>query len=90
MTDRPSPNASPQFRRGRRRGATRWPRPADITLVAVSKMHPAEMVVAAYQAGLRVFGENRVEEAAPKATAVAAILNARRSSFVRRPSSSGT
>ena len=65
--------------------------PAEITLVAVSKMHPAEMVVAAYQAGLRVFGENRVEEAAPKAAAVAALLNVRRrSSVVRRPPSSGT
>ena len=49
--------------------------PAEITLVAVSKMHPADMVVATYQAGLRVFGENRVEEAGPKAAAVAALLN---------------
>ena len=60
--------------------------PAEITLVAVSKMHPAETVVAAYQAGLRVFGENRVEEAGPKAAAVAALLN-RPSSVVGRPSS---
>jgi pyridoxal phosphate enzyme (YggS family) len=50
--------------------------PAEITLVAVSKMHPAEVVVAACQAGLRVFGENRVEEAALKAATVAAFLNA--------------
>ncbi len=62
--------------------------PAEITLVAVSKMHPAEMVVATYQAGLRVFGENRVEEAGPKAAAVAALLNRR--VVVHRPSSSGT
>ena len=60
--------------------------PAEITLVAVSKMHPAETVVAAYQAGLRVFGENRVEEAGPKAAAVAALLN-RPSSVVGGPSS---
>ena len=49
--------------------------PAEITLVAVSKMHSAEVVVAAYQAGLRVFGENRVEEAGPKAAAVTARLD---------------
>lgn len=48
--------------------------PAEITLVAVSKTHGADAVVAAYAAGLRVFGENRVEEAAPKAQAVAALL----------------
>ena len=60
--------------------------PAEITLVAVSKTHPAETVVAAYQAGLRVFGENRVEEAGPKAAAVAALLN-RPPSVVHRPSS---
>lgn len=41
--------------------------PAEITLVAVSKTQTAETVAAAYAAGLRVFGENRVEEAAPKA-----------------------
>jgi hypothetical protein len=48
--------------------------PAEITLVAVSKMHGAEVVAAAHRAGLRVFGENRIEEAAPKAAAVAALL----------------
>jgi len=58
--------------------------PAEITLVAVSKMHPAETVVAAYQAGLRVFGENRVEEAVPKAAAVASLLD-NLPSVVRRP-----
>ena len=41
--------------------------PAEVTLVAVSKTHSPEEVAAAYAAGLRVFGENRVEEAAPKA-----------------------
>jgi PLP dependent protein len=60
--------------------------PAEITLVAVSKMHPVETVVAAYQAGLRVFGENRVEEAGPKAAAVAALLD-NLPSVVHRPSS---
>lgn len=48
--------------------------PAEVTLVAVSKTHTAAEVVAAHAAGLRVFGENRVEEAAPKAQAVAALL----------------
>lgn len=40
--------------------------PADITLIAVSKTHPAETVRAAYAAGLRAFGENRVQEAEEK------------------------
>ncbi len=48
--------------------------PAEITLIAVSKTQSAETVVAAFRAGLRIFGENRVEEAAPKAAAVAALL----------------
>ena len=34
--------------------------PADVTLVGVSKRHPIEKLVAAYHAGLRHFGENRV------------------------------
>jgi pyridoxal phosphate enzyme (YggS family) len=40
--------------------------PGDITLVAVSKTKPAEAVRAALAAGQRVFGENRVQEAAGK------------------------
>ena len=44
--------------------------PAAVTLVAVSKTFPPEAVVAAYQAGVRHFGENRVEEALPKIPAV--------------------
>jgi pyridoxal phosphate enzyme (YggS family) len=39
---------------------------ADITLVAVSKTHPADAVLAALAAGQTVFGENRVQEAAGK------------------------
>lgn len=34
---------------------------SDITLIAVTKTHPAEVVQAAYALGLRDFGENRVE-----------------------------
>jgi pyridoxal phosphate enzyme (YggS family) len=40
--------------------------PADVTLVAVSKTHPTEAVRAAFAAGVRDFGENRVQEAEPK------------------------
>jgi pyridoxal phosphate enzyme (YggS family) len=39
---------------------------ADISLVAVSKIHPAEAITAALEAGQRVFGENRVQEAQHK------------------------
>ena len=38
----------------------------DITLIAVSKFHPAEQVLEALAAGQRAFGENRVQEAAGK------------------------
>ena len=44
--------------------------PAEVTLVAVSKTHPADAVRAAYAAGVRDFGENRVQEAEPKIAAV--------------------
>ena len=42
----------------------------EITLMGVSKTFPAERVREAYAAGLRVFGENRVQEFAGKATAL--------------------
>jgi PLP dependent protein len=49
------------------RAAERASRPAaDITLVAVSKTFPAEAVREAFAAGVRDFGENRVQEAEPK------------------------
>lgn len=38
----------------------------DVTLVAVSKTHPAERITPLILAGQRVFGENRVQEAAEK------------------------
>jgi pyridoxal phosphate enzyme (YggS family) len=41
--------------------------PAGITLVAVTKTQPPEVIRAAYDLGLRHFGENRVEEAEAKA-----------------------
>jgi pyridoxal phosphate enzyme (YggS family) len=40
--------------------------PAGVTLVAVTKTHGPDTIRAAYQAGLRHFGENRVEEAEGK------------------------
>lgn len=40
--------------------------PADITLIAVSKTHAAERIAPLIAAGHRVFGENRVAEAAAK------------------------
>src|SRR5688572_27840982 len=40
--------------------------PADVSLVAVSKTHPAERVRIVLAAGQRVFGENRVQEALVK------------------------
>lgn len=46
--------------------------PTEIALVAVSKTQPAEAVAAAYAAGQRVFGENRVQEAAEKFPALLA------------------
>ncbi|MFM6949868.1 MAG: YggS family pyridoxal phosphate-dependent enzyme [Novosphingobium sp.] len=38
----------------------------EVTLVAVSKTHPAERIAPLITAGQRVFGENRVQEAAEK------------------------
>ena len=47
-------------RAGRARG--------DVELMAVSKTYPAETIVAGAELGLRLFGENRVQEFAAKAT----------------------
>jgi PLP dependent protein len=44
----------------------------DVTLIAVSKTHPASLVLEALTAGIRHFGENRVEEADSKIPAVLA------------------
>lgn len=40
--------------------------PAGVDLVAVSKFHPVEALQQAYDAGQRIFGENRVQELAAK------------------------
>jgi pyridoxal phosphate enzyme (YggS family) len=47
--------------------------PEAVTLVAVSKTFPAEAVRAAFDAGVRHFGENRVQEAEPKIAALQAL-----------------
>ena len=45
--------------------------PSEVTLVGVSKTQPASAVREAFAAGLRDFGENRVQEAEEKAGALA-------------------
>ncbi|MBD3679548.1 MAG: YggS family pyridoxal phosphate-dependent enzyme [Rhodobacteraceae bacterium] len=40
--------------------------PEDVTLIAVSKVQPLERVIATLDAGQRIYGENRVQEAAGK------------------------
>ena len=53
---------------------TRAGRPqSEVTLMAVSKMHPVEFLLEAHAAGQRLFGENRVQEWQSK-SAVAASL----------------
>jgi len=50
-----------------RRAADLAGRPAqDVTLIAVSKTHPAEAIRPLIEAGQRIFGENRVQEAQEK------------------------
>ena len=44
-------------------------KPEEVTLVAVSKTLPAEAIHEAYAAGVRHFGENRVQEALEKISA---------------------
>ena len=46
-------------------------RAEEVALMAVTKTHPAEKIREAYEAGLRLFGENRVQEFAGKAAALA-------------------
>lgn len=40
--------------------------PSGVTLVAVSKFHPAESLLEAYHSGQRIFGESRVQELVAK------------------------
>lgn len=49
----------------------------EIALMAVTKTHPPERIREAYAAGLRLFGENRVQEFAGKADALGDLGDAR-------------
>ena len=40
--------------------------PADVTLIAVTKTHPVEKLMEVYQAGHKIFGENKVQEMCEK------------------------
>ena len=48
----------------------------DIALMAVSKTHTPERIIEAYNAGQRLFGENRVQEFADKVGALANLRDA--------------
>jgi len=50
---------------------------SEVALMAVSKMHPAAAVIEAYAAGLRLFGENRVQEFAEKSVGLAGLEEAK-------------
>jgi PLP dependent protein len=50
---------------------------SEVALMAVSKMHPAERVLEAYAAGIRLFGENRVQEWKEKSAALAELQDAK-------------
>jgi PLP dependent protein len=54
--------AAAAFRAGRN--------PSDIALMAVTKTHPPDRIREAYKAGLRLFGENRVQEFSEKSPAL--------------------
>ncbi len=56
----------------RARIAAAAPEPSRVTLVAISKVQPAEKIEAAIAAGHFVFGENRIPEAAAKWPAIKA------------------
>lgn len=51
--------------------------PADVTLMAVTKTYPPEVLREAYQAGQRLFGENKVQEAEAKADQLADLTQLR-------------
>ena len=57
--------------------AIRQELPPEVKLVAVSKFHPVEAIREAWDAGQRVFGENRPQEFARKVAEVAAWLSGR-------------
>ncbi len=50
---------------------------SEVDLMAVSKVHPAEMILEAYAAGQRLFGENRVQEFQEKSPKVKDLTDAK-------------
>ncbi len=50
---------------------------SEVALMAVSKMHPAEAILEGYAAGLRLFGENRVQEWQEKSLALSGLTDAK-------------
>jgi len=50
--------------------------PQDVVLMAVTKTHPPDQIRAAYAGGIRVFGENRVQEFAGKASSLLNLVDA--------------
>lgn len=57
---------NPSLSIGERISAIKQTLPRGVRLVAVSKFHPSEAVVEAYEAGQRIFGESRVQELVTK------------------------
>lgn len=53
---------NPSLSIGERISAIKQGLPEGVRLVAVSKFHPSEAIVEAYEAGQRIFGESRVQE----------------------------
>lgn len=49
---------------------------SDVALMAVSKVHPVEVILEAYAAGQRLFGENRVQEFQEKSGHVTGLTGA--------------
>jgi pyridoxal phosphate enzyme (YggS family) len=49
---------------------------SNVALMAVSKVHPAEAILEAYEAGQRLFGENRVQEFEQKSATVSGLEGA--------------
>jgi PLP dependent protein len=50
---------------------------SDVALMAVSKVHPVEMILEAYAAGQRLFGENRVQEFQEKSPHLTGLTDAK-------------
>lgn len=48
----------------------------EVALMAVTKVHPVEFLIEAYAAGQRLFGENRVQEFAAKASSLTHLQDA--------------